>query len=343
MIRRQFQGSRLQWVLPAGILLCVFASGCPSDPPVDNESWAEEFDATDVGWLMCAWGPSATEIYAVGGGPDSGVMLRSDGESWERVSGLDGLPLLNWVHGLSSDVMFAVGNDGTALRWDGSTWEPMETPTEEDLWGVWVNAPDDVYAVGGRGLGTSVATVMHFDGATWSVIEMPELERPNVRAFFKVWASGPDDVWVVGQRGAVVRYDGTEWTEQLVGTGDDVISVWGLGPNRVAMAAGRNNGTVVTWDGTSFTAHSLAPLPGLNGVWMRDPNRIHVAGNEGQLGVVDFDTGAVVSDDYQTTRLAFHNIFGDESGGLLAVGGNLNSSGPPYQGIAFRRSLGTGE
>ena len=326
------------WLLSSLVLV-----GCPGDPEPSGSEWVENSAASDVGWLMSVWGPSGSEIYAVGGSPDEGAMLRFDGNTWSTVEGLEGLPLLNWVHGLSSDVMFAVGGGGTALRWSGSSWERLDTPTDEDLWGVWVNAPDDVYAVGGRGLGGSEATVLHFDGTVWTRVELPELQRPNVRAFFKVWASGPDDVWVVGQRGAVVRFDGTSWTEQLVGTSDDVISVWGIGPDRVAMAAGRNNGTVVTWDGNDFTAHSLAPLPGLNGVWMRNADQVHIAGNEGQIGVVDFATGEVLSDDYQSTRLSIHSIFGDSSGRLRAVGGNLNTSSAPYEGIAFERMLGTME
>lgn len=72
---------------------------------------------------------------------------------------------------------------------------------------------------------------------------------------------------------------------------------------------------------------------------MRDPNRVHIAGNEGQLAVVDFDSGDIVSDDYQDTRLAFHAVFGSDGGRIYAVGGNFLFSTGPFRGLAMDRAL----
>ena len=205
------------------IIFMGLMMGCPPDPPEPSEGWTDAFDASDLGWFLSTWGPSADDLYAVGGSLDDGLMMHYDGATWSEVAAIGDVPLLNWVHGLAADDIFVVGNGGTALHWDGALWTPMDTPTEEDLWGVWAAAPDDVYAVGGRGLATAEATILHYDGTAWSAVEVPELMRPNVFAFFMVWGSAADDVWVVGQRGAVLHYDGTEWTEQLVGTSEDVI------------------------------------------------------------------------------------------------------------------------
>ncbi|MFW6050061.1 MAG: hypothetical protein ACODAU_02735 [Myxococcota bacterium] len=306
-----------------------------------DRTWREAFDASEAGWLLNVGGPAEGPLWAVGGTPTDGVVLEESDEGWApRALGVE-VPLLNWTHAFGPDDRFVVGNGGTVLRYDGDGFERMATPTTEDLWGVWGAAPDDVWAVGGSGRTGSVATVLHFDGASWETEVLPPLQRTGVRAFFKVWGTAANDVWVVGQAGAVVHWDGSQWTEHLVGVSDDLISLWGTGPDRVAVVGGRSNGVVAVWDGEGWSSESVAPLPGLNGVWMRRDGVAHVAGIDGTLATVDPGTFAWEEAD-AGTRTTFHSVFGRD-GRLWAVGGNLESGSGPYQGVAFVRSLGSEE
>ena len=204
--------------------LVVLAIGCPNGDEPDRE-WQPAFDATEVGWLLNVWGPAGDDLYAVGGAPDTGVVMHYDGTEWSEVdTGLD-VPLLNWIHGFGPDSIGMVGNEGTVIHWDGSAWtrQELETPTDQDLWGVWGAAPDDLWAVGGNGRAEGQATILRYDGTTWRTVPVPDLERSNVWAFFKVWGTGADDVWIVGQRGAVLQWNGTDFTEHLVGTRGRVV------------------------------------------------------------------------------------------------------------------------
>jgi len=326
------------------LALATLLAACPSP---EAEGWTEAFDASDAGWLLSVWGPSTEVLYAVGGVPEDGVLdghaviMRRDGETWAPVdTGLD-LPLMNWVFGFSADDVFLVGNRGTIVHWDGGAWTIQETPTDDQLWGVWGAAPDDVYAVGGSGRRGSEAVLLHYDGVSWSDVDFGELDR-ETRALFKVWGSGPDDVVVVGQRGVVIRWDGSEWTQHLVGTTEDLISVWGTGPDRVGIVGGRSNGVLVTWDGSEWHNEPLSPIPGLNGIWMRDPDVIHAVGIEGTILTIDF-MSRVPMEFPQDTRLAYHAIFGDPGGRLTSVGGNFASVTGPYLGIASTRDLADDE
>ncbi|MDH5491402.1 MAG: hypothetical protein OEY14_05560, partial [Myxococcales bacterium] len=261
-------------------------------PSSDDGSWREAFDASATGWLMNVWGPSPEELFIPGGTPTRGLIMHYDGERFSELAlGID-VPLLNWCHGFGPSDVTVVGNAGTVLHFDGSAWSQQPTPTDQDLWGVWGSAPDDLWAVGGKGLLEGQATILHFDGSSWQAETLPVLARPRVYAFFKVWGSSASDVWVVGQRGAVLHYDGSAWTEVPIGSSDDLVSVWGTGPDRVAITGGRGNGMIATFDGTSWAVSSLAPLPGLNGVWMRSDDVIHVVGIDGTTAVVDFETHA---------------------------------------------------
>ena len=56
---------------------------------------------------------------------------------------------------------WAVGSNGTILRFDGAEWTSAVSPTTERLNAVFGTASDNVWAVGERG------TVVRYDGAAW--------------------------------------------------------------------------------------------------------------------------------------------------------------------------------
>jgi len=315
----------------------LLLTACPSDP----EGWGPAFDASETGWLLSVWGPSGDDLYAVGGTPDKAAVMHFDGSTWDPVDlGLEA-PLLNWTYGFSSSDITTVGADGTILHYDGSAWTAQTTTTTEDLWGVWGAAPDDLWAVGGRGRAEGQQTILHYDGQSWTKIKTPALTRPNVFAFFKVWGSAADDVYVVGQRGAVLHYDGQAWTEQLVGTSEDLVSVWGTSKDNVVIVGGRNNGQIALWNGTTWQQKSLAPLGGLNGVWLRNNAVAHVVGTDGTLATVDLSTLEYVDQTPLEVKpvLDFHAVFGDSQDRLTAVGGSFRLIDGPYEGVAYSKEL----
>jgi hypothetical protein len=326
------------YVLAAAALVSSLAC----DP--DDTGWREAFDATEVGWFLNTWGPGPGTLYVVGGEPTAGTVMHFDGDDWAAVDlGLD-VPLLNWSWGFGPDDLTVVGNDGTVLHHDGSAWTAQDTPTDEDLWGVWGASPDDLWAVGGRGRPSSTATILHYDGSAWTAVEPPALQRANVHAFFKVWGTAADNVYIVGQRGVVLHWDGSTWTELLVGASDDLVSIWGTGPDHIVAVGGRASGIVSRWDGASWRTESLSPLPGLNGVWMgdQDPDTVYIAGAVGTVATLDFDTLEYQQESAGTT-LDFHNVFSPDGITLYAVGGNLLTAQAPYQGIAYRREIEEGQ
>jgi hypothetical protein len=183
------------------------------------------------------------------------------------------IPLLNWIHGFSAQDITAVGNDGTVIHYDGSTWSEQATPTVEHLWGVWGATPDDLWAVGGNGNAGSAATMIHYDGSAWSNVTVPTLQRADVFAFFKVWGRSADDIVVVGQKGALLHYDGVSWQERLVGAPADLISVWGDDNDVTLAVGGRASGILSLESGGQWASASLSPFPGINGVWVDDATK----------------------------------------------------------------------
>jgi photosystem II stability/assembly factor-like uncharacterized protein len=323
--------------------LLLIGTGCPSDPePIATDPWGEAFPARDFGWILGVWGPPGGPTYAVGGAPDAGRIQRHDGAAWSEFPiGLDA-PLLNWAHGFSDQDFTVVGNHGTILHYDGQHFTQSATVTDQNLWGIFGASPDDLWAVGGDGFLDGQATILRNQGQGWSKVQVPALQHPDVFAFYKVWGSAADDVYIVGQRGVVLHWDGAALTELFVGTGEDLVTVYGLSKDRVAIVGGRANGELITWDGVAWKREQLIPLPGLNAVWFRDPNQIHVGGQSGTLATFDWTTRKYVQEETDT-NLDIHALFGDGSGRLFAVGGSLLSSRAPYLGLALTRGLDDGE
>jgi len=55
---------------------------------------------------------------------------------------------LNGVWGNSASDVFAVGDRGVIIHFDGYTWSPMSSGTTSSLNGVWGSSGVDVFAVG---------------------------------------------------------------------------------------------------------------------------------------------------------------------------------------------------
>lgn len=323
------------------IAACLALGACPDDP-AEDEGWVPAFDVGDAGWLLTVWGPSHDDLWAGGGTVDGGALFHRDDTGWSPAELPDSTPLINWIHGLGASDITAVGDAGTVLRFDGTAWSPEVSGTEQNLWGVFVIAPNDRWAVGGNGRAAGDAVVLHDDGSGWAPVPVPELERPRVNAFFKVWAAAPDDVVIVGQRGAILRWDGSQLSEEHGGVGEDLISLWGTGKDHIVAVGGRSNGVITVWNGSGWTGRDLAPLPGLNGIWLHDTATAHVAGLDGTLARVDLGSSSYELEP-SDTRTTFHSIFGDSDGHLTAVGGNLEAVSPPWFGIAYTRALARGE
>jgi hypothetical protein len=311
--------------------------GCSDPPTPAAPGWTQAFDAADGGWLLNVWGPGGDDLYAVGGRQSDGLVMHFDGRRWSRLSLGVATPRLHWIYGFGRDDLTAVGDQGTALHWDGHTWSLQATPTRQPLWGVWGAAPNDLWAVGGAGNGDP-PVLLHGDGAGWTEVALPTLTRAGVSALYKVWGTGADNVYAVGQRGVVLHRVGSAWREEFAGVSGDLVSLWGTDASHVLAVGGRGNALVARWDGHAWTARSLDPLPGLNGVWMRTPGAAHVVGVNGAVIRVDLATLTPVEERAPTT-LDLHSIFGDAAGRLTAVGGSLGNAAGPFIGVAITRPM----
>jgi hypothetical protein len=311
--------------------------GACGPQPVPQPRWDKSFNAETTGWLLSVAGASEQEVWAVGGSPDDGVVVRFDGQSWKPETIPDDVPLINWVHVLPDGTPVMACNDGMVMWRQGGEWRTRQTPTDQDLWGIWGLSLDNLWSVGGSGREGGEAVVVRNETGTWEKVDVPELERPGVRAFFKVWGTGVDNIYIVGQNGVMLHWDGAELTETGVGLSVDLISLWGTGPDDITVVGGRSNGAVAHWDGDEWTSTSLAPTPGLNGVWMDEPGEAWAVGVAGTA--VNIDTETLEAELKTTpTSLELHGAWGLSGEMVWGVGGSLGRPAP-FEGVMLQHPL----
>ncbi len=271
-----------------------------------------------AGWEPMESGSSAWLWGVWGSGPndvfavgDDGTILRHDGSSWSSMSS-GSTEALTCVWGSGPNDVFAVGDDGTILRYDGSSWTTMSSPNALVMFGVWGSAPNDVFAVGDD------ETILHYDGSSWSTAYSG---TPDAW-LMGIWGTGPNDVYAVGDDETILHYDGSSWsTVYSVPAGELLWDVWGSGPNNI-FATG-TGGKILHYDGSDWAEMASGVTDWLMAVWGTGPNNVYAVGGVNMfLGppvILHYD-GTAWSRVYTPFAEALMGVWGSRPGDVFAVG-----------------------
>ena len=161
------------------------------------------------------WG--MTPATMIGVGVDGGIIKRTDdGSTFQIVESHTSVDLSD-LWGNADDDIYAVGEYGTILHYDGSNWDKISAvPTIQSLNGVWGTGADDIFAVGDFG------TILHYDGSVWNAQYAGTTEHLT-----DVFGLGPSQVFAVGFNGTILRYDGVKWDPDMSNTTASLEGVWG--------------------------------------------------------------------------------------------------------------------
>ncbi len=218
---------------------------------------------------------SANDIWAVGEAGSKPYALHWDGTTWQQVT-TPNLPFSRFtdVSATSGGEVWAVGdsNNGTlTARWTGSAWQVVPSPSPgalfNDLNGVVVLAPDDVYAVGFYDISGDWKTLaLHYDGTQWTQVSSPSPD-PSINLFNGVDADGENNVWAVGKsEGTLIARLNSSTFEAVqsanAGVGSNELKSISAISSTDIWAVGEAEGDSLSmhWDGVSW---SLVPVPDL--------------------------------------------------------------------------------
>jgi len=153
---------------------------------------------------------------------------------------------LSGVWGSSPADVWAVGDAGVALHYDGAAVRAVTTGTTASLKDVWGTGPGDVWAVGDGG------TALHFSGTVSAAV--PTGVTTSLDAVFTAAAG---DVWVGGASATLLHGDGSSFQPVTVSGLDpsaQILDLHGTGPNDVWLSGGGPTGAFVAhFDGTAWS------------------------------------------------------------------------------------------
>jgi len=263
------------WAPCAVVVLALFVTSCGSSsveaPPVaPSDADAAPLDGgVDVGLdapedVADSEANDVTEVPACPAVREFGAPITGCG--WNAVRGI---AVSLWAS--PSKQLYAVGQGGLVLHYDGTQWSTLELTTPHGLYGVWGTADDDVFVVGaGR-------SILHYDGETWTRMQN---EGDSLRS---VWGASPCNVYAVGTN-TILHYDGLAWLPMTLPSKDDVYlsRVWGAAPDAV-FAVGYNPLPANPWikqafigryDGSTWNVDVLETGRYLTSVWGASPTDV---------------------------------------------------------------------
>jgi len=265
--------------------------------------------------------PADAEDEGTDGAPDAspppqrGGVCSVDGWCWDLPSpqGND----LYAVWGSDRAHLFAVGQLGTPLRFDGSAWTHASSGTREAFRSVWGASPEDVWAIGDQ------SGIVHFDGMEWSVQPLPDTTMQRVDGgrlpvLGSLAGTTRTNVWAVGEGGTIVHFDGARWSNPESGTSATLRSVF-TSQEDDAWAVG-DAGAVVHFDGTTWAPDTKAGLVvNLLGVHGTAKNDVWAVGAQGTVGHFDGTKWTKVVVDAATT---LRTVVADSSDSVWTAGDN---------------------
>jgi hypothetical protein len=186
---------------------------------------------------------------------------------------------LRHINGTTSGDVWAVGDRGTVLHWNGFFWSsPPRPPHRGPLNAVsFLASPVSAFtAVGDTG------SAVQFTDGTWAC--PTQAAAATLRG---VSGAAANDLWAVGDRGTLSHYDGKSWTPQqapggFTGTlhaisGRSAKDLWAVG----------EQGTVLRYDGTSWSRFPVPTTETLFGLWLDREQQIWLVGDRGTTVLID--------------------------------------------------------
>jgi len=242
------------------------------------------------------------------------VPITIDAQVWAwhnpKPSGED----LRAIHGLSTSTnLYAVGDFGCVLLYDGATWKNLPTPFTYKILGIWAYSPIDIFAVAQQGV-LSPAIILHYDGVQWTFMDPGSASA--TATLHDIWGTAPDDVYAVG--GTAKHYDGVEWTRMNSAITTNMLDIMGFSATEIFSVGPWG---VLTCDGSLWT--SIPNPPGnhsWSGIWGPSANNLFVVGSSDVEPVARYN-GSIWSQVPTGLPTNSHlNAVWGEGGAIYAVG-----------------------
>ncbi len=186
---------------------------------LDEWSWVldiEDINSENKIRLLDVWSIDKERVIIAGRKGEGKAIYQFDGsELIEMYSGSEGW--LTRIWGSSKQNIYAGGNDGKILKYDGTSWTEAEITLGGRVNDIWGRNENDIYFV-------TEEVVTKYDGNEWTEIYSDEEIKLK-----KIKGGAEDELFVVGvdlktPKNIIMHFDGSEWRD----IGDESLNEMGL-------------------------------------------------------------------------------------------------------------------
>lgn len=233
---------------------------------------------------------------------------------WDKQPSVTTNPLTAmWA--LDANNIWAAGQNGTMLRWDGRSWSSQANgyPTTFAPTGIWGADVNNVWVTGTNG------QIAYWNGAVWTATDIggTTVQNMAVHGIDKnnVWVAGYSD-FLPSQEKSVLKWNGASWTPQLTPAENFRLrSIWVFGPNNIWV--GEIGNYFRHWDGTSWTTMGI-DTAFIYDIWASSTNNLWAVGTQGAIMKCDGTTWSKLGSSPTTNALI--SISGSAANNIWAVG-----------------------
>lgn len=210
---------------------------------------------------------SNTVVEGIG---DSANVVLDTETTWTEHSQSGSITVrhLNAVYAISENNVWAGGNNGEMLNYNGSTWTTSTLPSAGHVRAIHAFSASDVWVSGHGG------KIWQYNGSSWSLNADTGSEEWNGIAMLSA-----TDGWVGGKAGSIAQYNGTSWTVSSVPSPSDINDIAAVTSSNV-WAVG-NSGKIWNYNGTSWVLHSTVGSNNWNDIVMVSATEGWVVGTGG--------------------------------------------------------------
>jgi|GEM_PF-1479762 len=236
------------------------------------------------------------------------------------------------VYATSAINAWAVGNNATVLKWNGTTWTSHTLPggIVSQRFGVWASATTSTVYV----CGITTGSQLHkYDGTTWT--NETAATGWGTGSMRSVWGSSDNDVWITGGAnggvGRVFRYNGSTWVNRNAGISNTYSGnrIWGLNSTHiwtVGSTGAANTGVIYKWnEATTSWDLQASGLPAIKAIWGTDINNMYAVGGNGSTAqgkIYKLSGSTWVDVTPAGTFASFYHVFGSSASNIWAAGYN---------------------
>lgn len=247
---------------------------------------------------------------------DGGIVMRYDGQKW-RLTHTPVTETLNAVWGTDASHVWAVGVDGVILFFNGSSWTKQNSHTDKTLNDVWGNWDMDVYAIGHE------REIVHYDGVAWDTMAVAN----GNEILDSLWGNSVHDIYATGLGKKLLHYNGSSWGEVQTNANFALNAVWGTGPSDVFAVGG--GGAAVHWDGLAWNNIDIGESLFPNTLWGTSTSDLYAMGVASGAGQNAFHW-----DGFSWSPVETHTV--DGITGVFGVGNEVVAVG--QAGMILRKS-----